>query len=94
MMRQLLEFQPDRGRAWIGVVGKKVAPAQLKRVHADLGGGHLDQPFGDRYGDRVADSAVLAHHVLVLEYHARERTVVRASIRPADQVDDLVGLDP
>ena len=93
VMRQLLEFQPDCGCARIGVVGKQVAPAQLERVHADLGGGELDQPFGHRHRDRVADGAVLAHHIFVLEHHARQRAVVRAGVGPAHQVDDLVGLD-
>ena len=41
----------------------------------------------------MTDRAVLAHDVLVLEYDSRPRPVVRAHVRPADEVDDLVGFD-
>ncbi len=42
----------------------------------------------------MADGAVLAHHILILEHDASAGAIVRAHIRTADQVDDLVGLDP
>ena len=93
VMRELLELQAGRRLRRIGVVGEQIAPAQFERVHADLGGGEFDQAFGHRGGDRMADRAVLAHHVFILEHHARLRAVVRAGVGPADQVDDLVGLD-
>ena len=51
------------------------------------------RPSVTRDRDRMADRAVLAHHVLVLEHDARLRAVVRAGVRAAGQVDDLVGLD-
>ncbi len=41
----------------------------------------------------MADGAVLAHHILILEHHARLRAVIRAGVGPAGEVDDLVGLD-
>ena len=41
----------------------------------------------------MADGAVLAHDVLVLEHDAGAGAVVRAGIGPAGEVDDLVGLD-
>src|SRR6185436_10844129 len=68
-------------------------PADLQRVHADLGGGELDQSFCHRGGNRVADRAVLAHHVFVLEHHAGAGAVVAAGVRPACEVDHLVGFD-
>ena len=77
----------------IGVIGDEVAPPQLHRVHADLRGGELDQALGHRGRDRMADRAVLAHHVLVLEHDPRAGAVVRAGVRPADEIHDLVGLD-
>src|SRR5262245_98507 len=41
----------------------------------------------------MADGAVLAHHVLVLEHDPRPRAIVRAGVGPAGEVDDLVRLD-
>ena len=41
----------------------------------------------------MADRAVLAHDVLVLEHHARPRAIVLAGVGTADEIDDLVGLD-
>ena len=41
----------------------------------------------------MADAAILAHHVLVLEHDAGPRAIVLRKIGAADQVDDLVGLD-
>ena len=93
MMRQLLEFQAGGAGGRIVVVGEKIAPAQFRRVHADLRRREFDQSFGNRRRDRVADRAVLAHHVLVLKHDAGARAVVRAGVRAADQVHDLVGLD-
>ena len=93
VVRQLLEFQPGGAGGRIFVVGKQIAPAQLGRVHADLRRRKFDQAFGDRGRDRVADRAVLAHHVLVLKDDARAGAVVRARIGAADQAHDLIGLD-
>ena len=53
----------------------------------------IDQPLGHRGRDGMADGAVLAHHVLVLENDAGARAVIRAVVGPAGQVHDLVGLD-
>ena len=93
VVRQHLEFQPGRRLRRIAVVGKQIAPPDLQRVHADLGGGEFDQSFGHRHRDRVADGAVLAHHVFILEHHARLRAIISAGVGTADQIDDLVGLD-
>src|ERR1700754_1599499 len=41
----------------------------------------------------MADRAVLAHDILVLEHHPRPRAIVLAGVGPADEVDDLVGFD-
>ena len=93
VVREQLELQARGRLCRIGVVGDEIAAAQLERVHADLGGGEVDQAFGYRNRDRMADCAVLAHDVLVLEHDARLRAVVGAVVRTADQIDDLVGLD-
>ena len=93
MVRQLLEFEPGGRCARIGIVGNEVAPPQRQNIHADFARGELDQPFGHRRRDRMADGAVLAHHVLVLEHYARPRPVIRAGVGTAHQVDDLVRLD-
>ena len=41
----------------------------------------------------MADAAILAHHVLVLEHDAGPRAIVLRDVGAADQVDDLVRLD-
>ena len=41
----------------------------------------------------MTDGAVLAHHIFILEDDAGAGPVVRTGVRPADQIDDLVGLD-
>ena len=81
VVRQQLEFEAGGRLRRIGIVGDKIAAAQLKRIHADLGGGELDQAFGNRHGDRVADRAVLAHDILVLKHDARLRAIVRDTCR-------------
>ena len=93
VVRQRLELDAGRPLRGMRVVGDEIAPADFQRVHADLGGGELDQSFGHRGRDRMADRAVLAHHVLVLEHHAGAGAIVAAGVRPAGEVDDLVGLD-
>ncbi len=93
VVRQLLELQSRCGLRRIGVVLDQVAPPDLQRVHADLGCGEVDQPFGHCRRDRVTDRAVLAHHVLVGEHDARLGAIVRAGVGPAGEIDDLVGLD-
>ena len=92
-MRQAFEFQACGAGRRIGIVGKKIAPPQLRRIHADLERGLLDQAFGHRGRDRMADRAVLAHDILILEHDAGAGAIVRARVRAADQIDDLVGLD-
>ena len=93
MVRQLLELQPGGRLRRIAVVGKQIAPADFQRVHADLGGGQFDQPFGHRHRERMADGAVLAHHIFIGEHHARLRAIIRAGVGAADQIDHLVRLD-
>ena len=41
----------------------------------------------------MADGAVLAHHVLVLEHDAGPGTIIPGHIGTADEIDDLIGLD-
>ena len=41
----------------------------------------------------MADGAILAHHVLVLEHDAGPRAIIFGHIGAANQVDDLVGFD-
>src|SRR5262249_14078413 len=93
VVRQRLELDPGWTAGWMSIVRDEVAAADFQRVHADLGGGQLDEPFGHRGRNRMADGAVLAHDVLVLEHDARAGTVVLADVVPAGEVDDLVGLD-
>ena len=92
-MGQAFEFQAGGARCRIFVVGEKILSPQLGRVHADLRRRKLDQPFGHRGRDRMADGAVLAHDVLVLKHDAGAGAVVRAGVRTAHQVDDLVRFD-
>ena len=92
-MRQLLKFQAGGAGDRIFVVGIKIAPAQLRRVHADLRRREFDKSFGNRGRDRVTDRAVLAHHVLVLKDDAGAGAVVGARIGAANQTHDLIGLD-
>src|SRR5262249_13183746 len=91
--RQRLELDPGWTAGGMGVVRDEVAAPDFQRVHANLGGGQFDEPLGHRGRDRMTDGAILAHDVLVLEHDARAGTVVRADVRPAGEVDDLVGLD-
>ena len=93
MVRQALEFQAGGAGRGIGVIGKQIAPPQLGRIHADLHRGKLDETFGHRGRNRMADGAVLAHDILVLEHHAGAGAIIRAGVGPADQIDDLIGLD-
>ena len=93
VVRQRLVFDAGRALRGMGVVGDEVLAPDFQRVDADLGGGHLDQAFGHRRRDRVADGAILAHHVLVLEHDAGAGAVVRRGVGRADEVDHLVGLD-
>ncbi len=93
VVREFLELDARRAGRRIGVVGKQIAPPQLRRVHADLRRRQFDQALGDGSRDRMADGAVLAHHVLVLEHHAGAGAVVRAGVGSADQIDHLVRLD-
>ena len=41
----------------------------------------------------MADRAVLAHHILVLEHDPRPRAIILVGVGAADEIDDLVGLD-
>ena len=92
-MRQ--QFEPQtRGRgAGIGVVGNEIAAADFHRIHADLHRRQIDQAFRHRARDGMADAAILAHHVLVLEHDAGARAIVLGRVGAADEIDDLVGLD-
>ena len=92
-MRQQLEPQARRRRAGIGVIGNQIAAADFDRIHADFCSREIDQPFRHRAGDGMADGAILAHHILVLEHDAGPRAIVLRHIGTADQIDDLVGLD-
>ena len=93
VVRQFLEFQPRRRLRRIGIVGEQVTPAQLQRVHTDLRRGEFDETFRHRHRDRMADGAVLAHHIFIGEDDAGLRPVVRAGVGPADEVHHLVRLD-
>ena len=92
-MRQAFEFQSGGAGRRICIIGKKIAPPDLGRIHADLRRGQLDQAFRHRGRDRMADGAVLAHDVLVLKNDAGAGAIIRAGVRAADEIDDLVGLD-
>ena len=93
MMRQLLEPQARRRSAGIGVIGDQIAAADFDRIHPDLHRRQIDQPFRHRARDRMTDRAVLAHHVLVLEHDAGAGAIILGDVGPADEIDDLVGLD-
>ena len=93
VMRQRLELDAGRSLRGMRVVGNEIAPPDLQRVHADPLRRHLDQAFGHGSRDRMADRAVLAHYVLVLEHDAGARLVVAAGVGPAGQVHHLVRLD-
>ncbi len=94
LVRQLLKSETARGSIGIGVIGDQIATAKFCRVHAQLAGCRIDQPLGHAKRDRVADRAVLAHHILVLEHDAAVRAVVGEIVGPPGQVHDLVGLNP
>ncbi len=93
VMRQPFEFDARGAGRRIGIVGEEIAPPQFGRVHADLRRRKLDQAFGHRGRDRMADGAVLAHDVLVLHDDAGAGAIVRTGVGAADQIDDLVRLD-
>ena len=93
MVRQLLELQPRRRTAGIGVVGNEIAPTDVDGVHPDPHGREIDQAFRHRTRDGMADGAVLAHHVLVLEDDAGPRAIILCDVGTAYEVDDLIGFD-
>ncbi len=93
MVRELLELDAGGTSRRIAVVSDEIAAPQFNRVHADLRRSQIDETLGHGGGDRVADGAVLAHHVLVLKDDTSAGAVVRAGVRAADEVDDLVRLD-
>ena len=93
VMRQQLEPQAGWRRAGIGVIGDEIAAADFHRIHADLHRRQIDQPFGHRAGDGMADGAILAHHVFILEHDAGPRAIILGRVGSADEIDDLVGLD-
>ena len=93
MMRQQLEAQARRRCAGVAVIRNQVAAADLHRIHADLRSRKVDQAFRHRAGDRMADAAVLAHDILVLEHDAGPGAIVLGDVGSAHQIDDLVGLD-
>ena len=59
---------PDGEGVRIRVVGDQVPAAELRRIHAELLRGEVDDAFGQRHRDRMADGAVLAGDVLVGEH--------------------------
>ena len=92
-MRQQLEAQAGGRRAGVGIIGNEIVPADLDRVHPDPRGREINQTFGHRTRDGMADRAVLAHDILVLEHNAGAGAIILRHIGPADQIDDLVGFD-
>ncbi len=92
-MRKAFELQTRGGGRRITIVREQILPAQFYRIDADLRRRQFDQAFGHRGRDRMTDRAVLAHHVLVLEYDAGAGAIIRAGIGTADKIDDLIGLD-
>src|SRR5208337_2406255 len=88
-----LEPDPRWAAGWMRLVGDEVPAPYLQRVHADLCGGELDQSLRYRRRDGMPDGAVLAHDVLVLEHHAGTGAVIRAGVRAAGEIDDLVRFD-
>ncbi len=94
MVREALELDARRERIGVRVVGDEVPAPEVRRVHAELRRGEIDDPLGERGGNRVADRAVLAGHVLVGEDDVQLRAVLPVRVRPAGQVDHLVALDP
>src|SRR6266516_7718491 len=93
VVRQRLELDPGWTGGRMRVVWDQIATPDFQRVHADLGGGQLNQPLGDRGRNRMADRTILAHDILVLKHDPRTGAVVGADVRPPGEVDDLVRLD-
>ena len=93
MVREFLELDAGGAGRRIGIVGDEIAPPQLRRVHADLGGGEIDQALGDGCCDRMPDRAVLAHDVLVLKDDAGAGAVIGERVWAANQIHHLIGLD-
>ncbi len=92
-MRELFEFQSGRRLCGVSIVRNHVAAPELKRVHADPGGGQFDEALGHRSGNWMANGSVLTHDIFILKNNARLRTIVRAGIWATDKIDDLVGFD-
>ena len=94
VMRELLELDagrrptPDRHRPGMRL-RRRISSGSMPIFIA----ARSTSPSVTRGRDRMADRAVLAHHVLVLEHDARAGAIVRAGVGPAGQVHDLVGLD-
>ena len=86
MMGERLEFDAGWAARRMRIVGDQIAPADFQRIHIDLGGGELDQSFRDRCRNGMADRAVLAHDVLVLEHDTRAGAVIRAGVRSAREI--------
>ena len=92
-MRQPLETHVRGRRHRIGIIPEHVAPADLDRVHADFGGRHIHQAFGDRDRDRMADCPVLAGRRLVLEDDRGPGPVILEVIGATAEVHHLVAFD-
>ncbi|OIQ63242.1 hypothetical protein GALL_552170 [mine drainage metagenome] len=75
------------------MIGDEIAPADFDRVHPDPQGREINQTFGHRARDGMADRAVLAHDIFILEHDAGAGAIILRHIGTADQIDDLVGFD-
>ncbi len=89
-----LELHSRCTRVGIRVVRDQVAAAEFGRIHAELLGREVHDPLGQRHGNRMADGAVLAGHVLVGEHDIESGAVIPVLVGAAREVHDLVTLDP
>ncbi len=92
VVRQALKGDAAGTVGRVVVIGDQVRATNIHRVNAQRARTLIHEAFRNREGDRMADRAVLAHHVLVLEHDARLGPVVLMLVGPAREVQDLVGL--
>ena len=93
MVRELLELDAGRRSGWIRIVAHEVAAADFHRVHADLHRREIDKPLRHRDRNRMANGAVLTHHIFILHHDRALAAIVLAGVRRGREVDDLIGLD-